>query len=438
MVMEVITITYQDDVVGAVSFDTEKGLGSFEYDPGFIKKGIELSPIKMPLSNRIYSFPELDFNTFKGLPGLIADSLPDDFGNAVLNAWVAGQGRSPSDITPLQRLQYTGKRGMGALEYAPATKLRSLNASQQVEIQSLVSIAQEILDLRGNFEVELKQSGQDDREAMMSLLSVGMSAGGARPKAVLAFNEDFTQVRSGQTKVPSGFTHYLMKFDGVSEHNKNQETFGDPLGYGAMEFVYHLMANKCGVDMMPCRLLHEGNRRHFITQRFDRNKNNKVHVQTLNGLAHVDYKKPGAFSYEELFGIARQLKLSAVEAEQLFKRMTFNIIARNHDDHSKNFAFMLKKDKWSLAPAYDLAYSYKPGSKWVNSHWMSLNGKRDRFTRSDFYRLEKLSPIFSKKKIDDIIDATIEHISTWRQLAEEWDVPKTLIDEIQENLRLDI
>ncbi|EPR7133845.1 TPA: type II toxin-antitoxin system HipA family toxin [Vibrio vulnificus] len=443
MVMEVITITYQDDLVGAVSFDTEKGLGSFEYDPSFVKKGVELSPIKMPLSNRIYRFSELDFNTFKGLPGLIADSLPDDFGNAVLNAWVASQGRSPSDITPLQRLQYTGKRGMGALEYAPATKLRSLNASQQVEIQSLVSIAQEILDSRGNFEVELKQNGQDDREAMMSLLSVGMSAGGARPKAVLAFNEDFTQVRSGQTNVPSGFTHYLMKFDGVSEHNKNQETFGDPLGYGAMEFVYHLMANKCGVDMMPCRLLHEGNRRHFITQRFDRIKNSKVHVQTLNGLAHIDYKKPGSFSYAELFGIARQLKLSAVDAEQLFKRMTFNIIARNHDDHSKNFAFMLKqdrlkKDKWTLAPAYDLAYSYKPGSKWVNSHWMSLNGKRDNFTRSDFYSLEKLSPIFNKRKIDDIIDTTIEHVSTWRQLAEEWDVPKTLIDEIQENLRLDI
>ncbi|WP_341851359.1 type II toxin-antitoxin system HipA family toxin [Vibrio vulnificus] len=438
MVMEVITITYQGDLVGALSFDTEKGLGSFEYDPSFVKKGVELSPIKMPLSNRIYRFPELDFNTFKGLPGLIADSLPDDFGNAVLNAWVASQGRSPSDITPLQRLQYTGKRGMGALEYVPATKLRSLNASQQVEIQSLVSIAQEILDSRGNFEVELKQNGQYDREAMMSLLSVGMSAGGARPKAVLAFNEDFTQVRSGQTNVPSGFTHYLMKFDGVSEHNKNQETFGDPLGYGAMEFVYHLMANKCGVDMMPCRLLHEGNRRHFITQRFDRIKNSKVHVQTLNGLAHIDYKKPGSFSYAELFGIARQLKLSAVDAEQLFKRMTFNIIARNHDDHSKNFAFMLKKDRWSLAPAYDLAYSYKPGSKWVNSHWMSLNGKRDNFTRSDFYRLEKLSPIFNKRKIDDIIDTTIEHVSTWRQLAEEWDVPKTLIDEIQENLRLDI
>ncbi|WP_354623256.1 type II toxin-antitoxin system HipA family toxin [Psychromonas sp. MME2] len=438
MVMEVIKITYQDEVVGAVSFDTEKGGGSFEYAPSFVKNGIELSPIKMPLSGRIYSFPELDFNTFKGLPGLIADSLPDDFGNAVLNAWVAGQGRSPSEITPLQRLQYTGKRGMGALEYAPATQLRSLNASQPVQIQSLVSIAQEILDSRGGFAVKLKQNGQDDREAMISLLSVGMSAGGARPKAVLAFNEDFTQVRSGQANVPIGFTHYLMKFDGVSEHNKNQETFGDPLGYGAMEFVYHLMAQKCDVDMMPCHLLHEGHRRHFITQRFDRIINRKVHVQTLNGIAHVDYKKPGSFSYAELFGIARQLKLSALEAEQLFKRMTFNIIARNHDDHSKNFAFILKKKKWSLAPAYDLAYSYKPGSKWVNSHWMSLNGKRDSFTRSDFYSLEKLSPIFSKRKIDDIIDTTIEHVSSWPQLAQEWGVPKTLIEEIQANLRLNI
>ncbi len=436
--MEVIKITYQDEVVGAVSFDTEKGGGSFEYAPSFVKNGIELSPIKMPLSGRIYSFPELDFNTFKGLPGLIADSLPDDFGNAVLNAWVAGQGRSPSEITPLQRLQYTGKRGMGALEYAPATQLRSLNASQPVQIQSLVSIAQEILDSRGGFAVKLKQNGQDDREAMISLLSVGMSAGGARPKAVLAFNEDFTQVRSGQANVPIGFTHYLMKFDGVSEHNKNQETFGDPLGYGAMEFVYHLMAQKCDVDMMPCHLLHEGHRRHFITQRFDRIINRKVHVQTLNGIAHVDYKKPGSFSYAELFGIARQLKLSALEAEQLFKRMTFNIIARNHDDHSKNFAFILKKKKWSLAPAYDLAYSYKPGSKWVNSHWMSLNGKRDSFTRSDFYSLEKLSPIFSKRKIDDIIDTTIEHVSSWPQLAQEWGVPKTLIEEIQANLRLNI
>lgn len=438
MVMEAITVTYQSDTVGAVSFDTEKGTGAFEYDPGFIKKGIELSPIKMPLSNRIYSFPGLSFNTFKGLPGLIADSLPDDFGNAVLNAWVAAQGRSPNDITPLQRLQYTGKRGMGALEYVPSTQLRALNASQQVEIQSLVAIAQEVLDSRNHFAVDLKCNDQEDREAMMSLLSVGMSAGGARPKAVLAFNEDFTLVRSGQAAAPIGFTHYLMKFDGVSEHNLNKETFGDPLGYGTMEFVYHLIAKKCKINMMPSRLLQEGNRRHFITQRFDRIKNNKVHVQTLNGLAHVDYKKPGSCSYEELFGIARLLKLSAVEAEQLFRRMVFNIIARNHDDHSKNFAFILRDDKWSLAPAYDLAYSYKPGSKWVNSHWMSLNGKREDFTRKDFYSLEKLSPAFSQRKVDAIIDETIEHLSSWRQLAKEWETSKTLLEEIDTHLRLNI
>ncbi|KZN13167.1 toxin HipA [Marinomonas sp. TW1] len=438
MVMEVVTIKYHDDEVGAVSFDSENGLGAFEYAPSFIQKGIELSPIKMPLSKQIYSFPTLNYSTFRGLPGLIADSLPDDFGNAVLNAWVAAQGRSPSDITPLQRLQYTGKRGMGALEYAPATQVRSLNASHSIEIQMLISIAQDILDSRGHFEVELKHHDQEDREAMMSLLSVGMSAGGARPKAVLAFNDEFTQVRSGQTDVPDGFTHYLMKFDGVSEHNKNQETFGDPLGYGAMEFVYHLMAKKCGIDMMPCHLLHEGNRRHFITQRFDRIKNEKIHVQTLNGLAHVDYKQPGSFSYAELFGIARQLKLSAAEAEQLLRRMIFNIIARNHDDHAKNFAFRLINGKWSLAPAYDLAYSYKPGSKWVNSHWMSLNGKRDQFSRADFYSLEKLSPLFNKRKIDRLIDETIEHVSCWRQLATEWEVPSRLIDEVYKNLRLSI
>lgn len=438
MVMEVINVTYKQHEVGAVSFDTSKGLGFFEYNASFIKQGIELSPLKMPLAMRIYSFPELDFNTFKGLPGLIADSLPDDFGNAVLNAWVATMGKSPDTITPLQRLQYTGKRGMGALEYVPATRIKSLNASQQVEISSLVSITQEILDSRQNFTVELHKNGQEDREAMMALLSVGMSAGGARPKAVLAFNQDFTQVRSGQTNVPDGFTHYLIKFDGVSEHNKNQQTFGDPVGFGAMEYVYYLLATRCGIEMMPCQLLAEGNRRHFITQRFDRFGNKKRHVQTLNGLAHVDYKKPGAFSYAELFGVARQLKLSAKEAEQLLKRMTFNIVARNHDDHAKNFSFMLKGDKWMLAPAYDLAYSYKPGSKWVNSHWMSLNGKRDNFSRQDFYSLEKLSPLFTREMINGIIDETIAKVSEWRKLAVEFEVPNLLAQEINANLCLNI
>lgn len=438
MVMEVIKITYQASDVGALSFDTATGLGAFEYSPGFITKGIELSPLKMPLAPRIYSFPELDFPSYKGLPGMIADSLPDDFGNAVLNAWVAAQGRLPSDITPLQRLQYIGKRGMGALEYAPATKLKTLNASMQVEIESLVSIAQEILDSRDNFAIELNKEGGENREAMMSLLSVGTSAGGARPKSVLAFNEDFTQVRSGQVDVPEGFTHYLMKFDGVSEHSKNRETFGDPLGFGAMEYVYYLLAKNCGIHMMPSRLVEEDDRRHFITQRFDRVGNDKVHVQTLNALAHVDYKKPGSFSYAELFAVARQMKLSATDAEQLLRRMIFNIVARNHDDHSKNFAFILNANKWSLAPAYDLAYSYKPGSKWVNSHWMSLNGKRENFTREDLYSLEKLSPLFARSKINAIIGETVAHVGQWRELATQTAVPKSLIDEVESNLRLDI
>lgn len=438
MVKQVINVNYDDDRVGAVSFDTDTGIGAFEYDGTFISKGIELSPIKMPLSPQIYSFPTLGYETFKGLPGLVADSLPDDFGNAVLNAWVAAQGKAPETITPLERLQYTGKRGMGALEYTPATKLKNLNASAKIEIESLVSIAQELLDSRENFSISLQRPGKEDREAMLSLLSVGMSAGGARPKAVLAFNDDFTQVRSGQVKVPDGFTHYLIKFDGVNEHNKNKETFGDPQGYGAMEYVYYLMARQCDITMMPSRLLEEGSRRHFVTQRFDRKGNEKVHMQTLNGLAHVDYKQPGSYSYAELFATARKIRVSAKDAEELLRRLVFNMVARNHDDHAKNFAFLLIDNKWQLSPAYDLAYSYKLGSKWVNSHWMSLNGKRDNFTREDIYSLEKLVPGFTQQKIDKIIDNTIEHVSNWKVLAKANAVPEFLIKEIDTNLRLSI
>jgi len=439
MVREVVKVKYNAHDVGAVSFNPETGLGAFEFESRFIKSGIELSPIKMPLSKKIYSFPETNNETFKGLPGMIADSLPDDFGNAVMNAWIASQGKSAADITPLQRLQYTGKRGMGALTYSPAIQRKNLNASQRVEIQSLISMAQEILDKREQFSVTLGKQGLEEKEAMMALLSVGMSAGGARPKAVLAFNSDFTQVRSGQTNAPEGFTHFVMKFDGVNEVSKDKETFGDPMGYGAMEYVYHLMAKACGIDMMPCHLLNEGNRRHFVTQRFDRNGNKKIHVQTLNGMAHVNYKEVGSYSYAEFFSIARELKLSPDDAMQIFKRMVFNVVARNHDDHSKNFGFMLNhQHQWQLAPAYDLAYSYKPGSPWVNSHWMSLNGKRDNFVREDFYSFLKISPIFTKRRIDRIIAEITDHVSTWNDLAAVHNVPQSLIELIGSHLRLRI
>jgi len=438
MVEQVVEVTCRETRVGAASFDAGTGLGAFEYAPSFIDGGIELSPISMPLASRIYSFPTLGRETFDGLPGLLADSLPDDFGNSILTEWVARQGRAANELSPLEKLQYIGKRGVGALEFRPATQLKGLNASQQLQLDRLVATAQEVLDQRAGFAVELRRGGREDREAMVALLSIGTSAGGARPKAVVAFNGDFTEVRSGQVDAPEGFTHYLLKFDGVSEHRTDRESFGDPLGYGAMEYVYHLMATACGITMTPCELLPEGNRQHFVTKRFDRIGNRKIHVQTLCGLAHVDYKKPGSYSYAELFGIARRLGLPAPAAEQLFKRMAFNIVARNHDDHAKNFSFLLKGGNWKLAPAYDLAYSFKPGNKWINSHWMSMNGKRDDFTRGDFHAMEKLSPLFTRAKIDRMLDEIIAQVSQWRRLAVAHEVPAALIDTVESNLRLDL
>ncbi len=441
MVTQYIEVHFNDKMVGAASYDTKTKLSAFEYDKKFIDSGLELSPLMMPLEKKIYTFPHIDPDTFKGLSGLLADSLPDDFGNSILNAWVARKGRSPGSITPLERLQYTGKRGMGALTYSPPSNHGAeFNKSKSIEISSLVAVAQDILNQREGFDVALDPRGNEDQEAMLALMSVGMSAGGARPKAVLAFNDDFTQVRSGQVEAPEGYSHYLMKFDGVSEHNENKETFGDPLGYGAMEYCYYLMAHElCGIDMMPTQLLNEGNRRHFLTKRFDRNGNRRVHTQTLNGMAHVSYKRAGEYSYEELFGVARSLKLKASEAEQLFKRMVFNVVARNHDDHSKNFSFIMSdQGKWSLAPAYDIAYSYKPDSEWVAQHWMTLNGKRDNFTREDFYGFRQLSPKFTKQMVNDTIDETIEHVSQWRKIATEQSVPKSLINLVEKNLRLSI
>ena len=439
MVMDTVNINYLDDEVGAVSFDTATGIGQFEYHKKFIRQGLELAPLTMPLSDQIYSFPAIDPAAFKGLPGMVADSLPDDFGNAVLNSWVARQGKSPADITPLERLRYTGKRGMGALTFAPAIQQKGLNASQHIAIQSLVDIAQNILNDRANFEVSIKQDSQENTDAMMALMSVGMSAGGARPKAVLAFNDDFTDVRSGQVDVPLGFSHYLLKFDGVNEKNTQQETFGDPQGYGTMEYSYYQMATACGIDMMPCHLLNEGRRRHFITQRFDRIGNERVHIQTLNALTHTSYKRPGEFSYEALFATARQLGLTPAEAKQLFRRMAFNIIARNHDDHSKNFAFCMDKNgQWRLSPAYDIAYSYAQGNKWIDIHWMALNNKRDNFDRKDFYALTEVSPIFTRKFIDEVIEETTNSVSNWRTIASNNEVPHALIDTIEKNLRLKI
>jgi len=435
MVTKPLSVYYQNDEVAVVSYDDSKQLSYFEYTPAFAAKNIELSPLKMPvIANKIYSFPSLNTETFKGLPGLVADSLPDRFGNAVLNEWLTRQART-TPITPLERLQYTGTRGMGALEYRPSQQLKSLNASQQIEIDSLVNVAQSVVNNRQNINLKIKNQSIDT-DSIRALLAVGTSAGGARPKAVLAFNKDFTQVRSGQVNTADGFTHYLMKFDGVVEKNINEETFGDPVGYGIMEYVYHLMASQCGIDMQPCHLLEDGNRRHFITQRFDRVDNHKIHVQTLTAMAHVDYNTPGSYSYEQLFNVARQLRLPLHDAKQIFRRMIFNMVARNNDDHSKNFAFYLKDNRWRLTPAYDVAYCYAPNNLWVEQHWMSANGKRKNHTRKDLLAVGQNATKLPVSEMNQMINSVIDAVSNWDRLAKQYQVPAVLRKTISEHLLL--
>lgn len=437
--MATIEVRYQGLGVGALSFEQSDAAARFEYFGEFVDRGIPLAPLTMPAEKRrIYSFPGLNWETFKGLPGMLADSLPDDFGNAVLNRWLAQQTSRTTPLTPLERLQYTGSRGMGALEYFPAQGKRQFPADKDIHLETLTRLAQSVLDARRNFHQNVQFGDHaEDKEMMEALLAVGTSAGGARPKAVLAFNDDFTEVRSGQGDAAPGFTHYLLKFDGVQEREPSQQTFGDPLGYGVMEYIYYLMAIEAKIEMMPCRLLDEGSRRHFVTQRFDRVGNIKKHVQTLTAIKHVNYQGIGAFSYEELFRVARELRLPRTDALNLFRRMVFNHIATNHDDHSKNFAFVLEEDEWRLAPAYDVAFSYKPGNPWVEQHWMSLNGKRINHDRADFHALAEVHlPKVDRKEIDEIIKEVCAAVSKWDTLAKEHDVPAGLRKFVKDNIRV--
>lgn len=436
--IEAIEVRYNGQAVGALSYTAGDPAARFEYFPDFVEQNIALAPLMMPAEKgRIFVFPNLNWDTFRGLPGMFADSLPDDFGNAVLNQWLAQQPQRREPLSPLERLQYTGERGIGALEYYPVQQRRAFAANKDIELESLMRVAQQVLDARNGFQKSTKFGEQEDNAMMQDLLAVGTSAGGARPKAVLAFNHDFTQVRSGQGKVPEGFEHYLLKFDGVHERDPAQQTFGDPLGYSAMEYVYFLMATAAGIHMMPCFLLSEGKRRHFVTKRFDRVATRKRHVQTLTAIKHVNYQNIGGFSYEELFLVARELGLPREDALELFRRMVFNHVATNHDDHSKNFSFILEPQGWRLSPAYDVAFSYKPGNPWVEQHWMSLNGKRSQHQRADFYALADthLARI-PRREIDEIIDKVIEAVGQWSRLAAEHEVPKALAAVITSHLRL--
>jgi serine/threonine-protein kinase HipA len=385
------------------------------------------------MSQRIFQFPQLNIETYKGLPACFADTLPDDFGNAVINAWLARNGRDPSSFTPLERLLYTGARGMGALEYAPAIR-KIQNNDNKLELESLINMAQQILNQRT--QAQDKFQTKDD---ISGILQVGTSAGGARAKALIAINIARTEIRSGQVNAPEGFEHYLLKFDGVVEHSKSQETFGDPQGFGRMEYAYYLMAKDAGINISPCELLIDGKRAHFLTKRFDRIGNYKLHYKSLCAMDHADYKKPGQYSYEQLFSVARQLRLTRADAVEIYRRMVFNIVARNHDDHTKNTGFLLAgpREQWKLAPAFDIAYSYKPGSPWVDSHQLSLNGKRDNFVREDLLEATKMISNFTKEA-KQIVEQVTDVVSSWNKYASIAEVDDAFAKRIKNNLRLSL
>ncbi len=425
-----------DKLVGALAWVPATATATFEYTPEWIDTGVQIAPLHMPSQSggkRIFQFPQLNQETYKGLPACFADTLPDDFGNSVINAWLARNGRDAQSFNPLERLLYSGKRGMGALEYAPALR-QGRQANNKLELESLIAMAQQVLDQRAGLASALSHNGNDD---LTAILQVGTSAGGARAKALVAINKARTEIRSGQVDAPEGFEHYLLKFDGVVEQGSHRETFGDPQGFGRMEYAYYLMATAAGIQMAPCELLLDGERAHFLTRRFDRLGNHKVHYQSLCAMDHADFKKPGQYSYEQLFAVARQLRLTRAEAIEIYRRMVFNIVARNHDDHSKNFGFILPgpRASWQLAPAFDVAYSYKPGSPWVNSHQLHLNGKRDNFIREDLLSAASLISNFNKEA-KQIIAQVVEVVSQWPDYARTAGVASEFSREIQRNLRL--
>jgi serine/threonine-protein kinase HipA len=430
------TVKAWDRLVGGLAFDPESRITTFEYGREWIESGLEIAPIKMPLAQGKFQFPALNWDTYRGLPAVFSDSLPDDFGNALINAWLAREGRDIDSFSPVERLLYAGNRGMGALEYHPAIARAKIDARQNLELDSLIEMAQRILDERGHYAGNLKDSRE---EALTQLLQVGTSPGGARPKAAIAINKTRTQLRSGQVDAPPGFEHYLLKFDGVVEHRRDHQNFGDPQGYGRMEYAYYLMARDCEIQMSPSELLEDGERAHFMTRRFDRAGNFKIHVQTLCAMDHADYKMPGAYSYEQLLSVARLLKLPRKDATELFRRMVFNVIARNQDDHSKNFSFMFDNEanRWVLAPAYDVVFSYKKDSPWVHNHQMTINGKRDRFTRDDLMVLANTVTNF-KREAAQIIDRTLDVVSNWPVYSQAAHVAEDFSKRIRNLHRLDL
>lgn len=421
--------------IGAVLLEPGEETAVFQYARAFAASGIQLSPLTMPLQSEPYSFPELPYKSFKGLPGLLADSLPDKYGNALIDAWLARRGREPQSANAIERLCYMGKRGTGALEFGPVEGPEP-TADEEIQVGELVELASKILAERDGFATTLASGSEED--GLLEILSVGMSAGGARAKAAIAWNPETNEVRSGQVDAPAGFEHWLLKFDGV-KNNRDKERFADPEGYGAIEYAYSLMAVAAGVEMSRCRLFPENGRRHFMTRRFDRPTGSaKLHMQSLAALQHYDFNDSRAYSYEQVLMTIRKLGLSMEVVEQQFRRMAFNLIARNQDDHVKNIAFLMDRGgDWSLSPAFDVTYNYKADGEWTARHQMSVNGKRDSFVLDDLLQCADMVSM-QRARARAIVEDVAVAVADWPSYAGRAEVPDPKVSEIEESLRLDL
>lgn len=404
-------------LVGAVTWLDARRHAVFEFEPEFRASGLDVAPLRMPLARATapFRFPGLGEETFLGLPGLLADALPDKFGNAVIDAWLARQGRDHGSFDPVERLCYVGRRGMGALEFQPAVGGK-LEDCVPVEVAALRDLAQEITRQRQRLATRISGDHARDTDALLDIMRVGSSAGGARPKAVIAMNDE-GDVRSGQVTAPEGYDYWILKFDGVEDLE-----LGKPGGYGRIEFAYHKMATAAGIRMTECRLLQEGGRAHFLAKRFDRGpRGSKIHMQSLCAIAHLDFNMAGAHSYEEAFSVMRELRLSKAEVEEQFRRMVFNVVARNQDDHTKNIAFLMDEDgSWRLSPAFDVIYAHNPRGQWTDQHQMTIAGKRDGFELRD---LVELGQAISLPKPQRVIEEVVEAVRRWAEFAAETGVP---------------
>lgn len=425
--VDIARVNLYGQPVGTFRWDNNRQLAHFEYAESFIGKGLEPSPILMPVrQGRIYSFSDIGRETFKGLPGMLADSLPDTYGRALFDRWLALTGRSSGNA--VETLCFLGKRCMGALEFEPAMDA-PYSPDVRIELDSLVEVASEALSEKEEFGANLEE---DKKAAIAEIVRLGTSAGGQRAKAIIAYNPSTGEVRSGQIEAPEGFDYYLIKLDGVTAEAGFRET----QNFGRLEYSFYRLVKECGIEMSDCSLIEENGRAHFLTKRFDRQNGEKIHLQTLCGIAHYDYRNPRSYSYEQAFNVMRALRLPYSQAQEMYRRMVFNVVIRNQDDHTKNISFLMNRQgKWTLSPAYDMGFAYNPKGGWTAQHQMSINGKFDDITRQDLLEFAKRNNI---KEATEIIDRIAEVSSRWPLLARECEVPQPMIDAIVPNLKLSI